>query len=461
MSMLTVALIAGVLIARPAIAADRPNIIFFLADDQRFDTMGCAGHPVAVTPTLDGLAKEGVRFTNMFVTTPICAASRATLFTGLVERTHGYTFGKPPISEFHAANSYPMLLKNAGYRTGFTGKYGIKDAGKMPKVAFDDFHEVGRNPYFHKVDGKLRHEADISADNAVAFIHDNPKDKPFCLAVCFNSTHAEDSDHVDQFPWPPAADGMFLKKTMPRPKLDDPSIFDDLPEFLRDSMNRDRWHWRWDEETKYQSNMRAYFRMLFGLDAAVGRVLDELKAQGLADNTVIIYSGDNGYYMGERGFAGKWSHFEQALRVPLIIYDPRQPKDKRGRVDEHMVLNLDIAPTILSYAGVDIPKHYQGRALDGVVAGNAPTEWRSDFFCEHLMNHPRIPKWEGVHTDRYVYARYFEFKYEFLHDLSKDPDELKNLVKDPAYQTVLEDMRKRCDEYRDHYASPAAKGGPQ
>ncbi len=440
-------------LAAPLLAADRPNIIFFLSDDHRADVMGCAGHPVAKTPTLDKLASRGVRFSNMFVTTSICAASRATILTGLVERTHGFTFGKPPVSEHHASHSYAALLRKAGYRTGFTGKYGVNMRVKQQDL-FDVFQPVGRNPFFRQTENSMRHEADANADNAIAFIKSNPKDKPFCLSVSFNSTHAEDGDKTDHYPWPQSAAGLYLRKKMPRPKLDGGASFDSLPEFLRKSMNRDRYHWRWDTEHKYQVNMRAYFRMLYGMDHAIGRVLKALEEQGLADNTVIMFTGDNGYYMAERGFAGKWSHFEQSLRVPLIIYDPRVPQAKRGRVDEHMALNLDIAPTILSYAGIDLPKHYQGRALSPLVAGNTPVEWRNDFFCEHLMERHDIPKWEGVRGQRYVYARYLDHDYEFLHDLETDPDQLKNLAKDPKHKTTLEMMRKRSNELRDAYGGP-------
>jgi len=435
----------------PVRADDQPNIIFFLSDDHRADVLGSAGHPVAKTPTLDRLAERGVRFENMFVTTSICAASRATLMTGLYERTHGYTFGKPPVSKQHSLHMYPMLLKAAGYRTGFTGKFGFGMDGEVKKQMFDMFQVVGRWPYFHKRDGELKHEADINADNAIEFIETNPKGKPFCLSVSFNSTHAEDGDKIDHYPWPPSAAGLYLRKQMPRPKLDDPAIFEALPKFMRESMNRDRFHWRWDTEHKYQVNMRAYFRMLYGMDHAIGRVLDALEKQGLADNTIIIFSGDNGYYMGERGFAGKWSHYEQSLRVPLIIYDPRTPKAQRGRVDSHMALNVDISPTILDYAGLNTPDHYQGRSLKSLVRGAKPDSWRSDFLGEHLMEHKDIPMWEGVRGERYVYARYVNNDHEFLHDLKTDPDQLKNLAGDSEYADVLQKMRARCDELVEQY----------
>ena len=188
----------------------------------------------------------------------------------------------------------------------------------------------------------------------------------------------------------------------------------------------------------------------------IGRIRAELGRLDLADNTVIIYMGDNGYYMGDRGFAGKWSHYEQSLRVPLIVYDPRLPPAKRGAVNDRMALNIDVPATILDLAGVEIPPAYQGRSLLPLVGGEAVSGWRTYFFCEHRMNHPAIPKWEGVRGSRYVYARYYEQNpvYEFLHDLKTDPDELVNLASNPAYGDLLESMRNRCSELNTAYAPP-------
>ena len=160
--------------------------------------------------------------------------------------------------------------------------------------------------------------------------------------------------------------------------------------------------------------------------------------------------------MSCRGFAGKWSHYEESLRVPLIIYDPRAPKERSGRVVGAMALNIDIPATILDIAGVNISKVYQGRSLVPWLEGRPPSEWRTGFFCEHLFENDKIPKWEGVRGQRYVYARYFEQNpvYEFLHDLEKDPDQLRNLVSISDHRKLLERMRRRCDALRDHYGGP-------
>ena len=200
--------------------------------------------------------------------------------------------------------------------------------------------------------------------------------------------------------------------------------------------------------------MKAYYRMISGIDRVIGRIRDELEELHLADNTVIIYMADNGYYMGDRGLAGKWSHYDQSLRVPLIVYDPRLKREDRGQVRTEMALNVDIAPTMLALAAVESPAHYEGRNLIPLLSSRTAAEdWRTDFFCEHLMQHADIPKWEGVRGERYVYARYFEQTpvYEFLHDLKTDPDQLVNLASQPEHKDIVVRMRERCDELKNRY----------
>ncbi|MFO8153434.1 sulfatase [Thioalkalivibrio sp.] len=432
-------------------ADQRPNIIFFLSDDQRADFLGCAGHPIVKTPSIDSLAADGTRFENAFVTTSICAASRATLFTGLWERSHKYTFGTPPIDMAMIEASYPAVLKRAGYRTGFVGKFGVSAARGGTAKMFDSFVPLGRNPYFKKQDeGPPRHLTDITGDKAIEFLESHGGDQPFCLSVSFNAAHAEDSDKEDHFPYPPSEASLYQDVTIPDP-LVRTDFWQDLPKFFQDSMHRDRWFWRWDTPEKYQRNVKAYYRMITGLDRNIGRVQDALAANGMADNTVIIFMGDNGYYKGSRGFAGKWSHFEESLRVPLVVFDPRGPAKSQGQVVDEMALNVDVPATIVSLALEPVPESYQGRSLLPLIHARPVTQWRSDFFCEHLMDHADIPKYEGVRGQRYVYARYFQNlpEGEFLHDLKEDPLELKNLADDAAHADILARMRARCDELRD------------
>lgn len=445
--------------ARVADAKERPNIVFFFADDQRNDTLGCAGHPIIKTPHIDRLAKEGVRFENAFVSHSICWVSRTTILTGLTARTFGQP-NRPDAATAEALeNFYPDLLREAGYRTGFFGKWHARTPkGFRPAAHFDVYNAIFRNPYFKNVDGEKRHETDLIADRAIDFLKEQPDDKPFCVHLWFNAAHAEDGDKrpgIGHFPWPQSTDGMYEDVEIPAPRLSDPEIYASQPDFLKKSINRARFHWRWDTPEKYETNMRAYFRMISGIDNVVGRVMQALEDEGFADNTIIVYSADNGYYMGDRGFAGKWSHYEQSLRVPLIVYDPRLPEAQRGRVASQLALNLDLPATFLDWAGVKIPETYQGRSLRPLVERQTPEDWRTDFFCEHVILAPNLT-WEGVRGERYKYARYFDQKppCEFLHDLQEDPDELKNLADDPAADDLLKKMRQRCDELVEKYGGP-------
>jgi arylsulfatase A-like enzyme len=457
-------LVAGLSLALTVAA--KPNILFILVDDQRHDELSCAGESVLQTPVIDSLAARGIRFENAFVTTSICAASRASIFTGLTERTHGYTFGKPPIRAEDVAASYPVLLRKAGYRTGFYGKFGVRLAkGVGTGEMFDDFQSIGGPGLRKQPDGTLRHSDELIGDQAVAFIRQQSGDQPFCLSISFNIAHARDGDKrpgSGHFPWPQSANELYQTEAMPLPRLRSPQIFEAMPSFLRKSMNRDRYFWRWDTPEKYDANMRGRFRMLTGMDSIVARMLKALEEGGLADNTVVIYTADNGYYRAERGFAGKWSHFEQSQRVPLIIYDPRSPKALQGRLSATMALNIDLPSTMLDLAGLDRPDSWQGRSLKPILDGVTPETWREDFFCEHLMGNRSIPMWEGVRGTRFKYARYFQQSppYEFLHDLKADPDELRNLIDDPEYAPVLANLRQRCDEYVTTYSRPDQAAAP-
>lgn len=384
-----------------------------------------------------------------------------TIFTGLTQRTHGYRPADPEgsadITDDDLRTSFPTVLKRAGYYTGYFGKNHVNyEQGNEAafNTMFNQWEHIHRDPYFKTLpDGTKRHCDEIIGDRSVAFLENRPENRPFMLFVSFNISHAEDSDHrpgIGHFPWPKAVDGLYEEVDPLQPRLKDPAIFDALPDFLKSSLNRTRYFWRWDTPEKYDTNMRALYRMLTGMDRIVGRVIQTLEKEGVADDTVVIYTADNGYYMGERGFAGKWSHYEQSLRTPLIIYDPRLPENQRGRVVDPMVLNLDMPSTILDLANLPVPDKYQGRSLVPLISDSRPLipeQWRTSFFCEHHQYADFIPGWSGIHGKRYVYARYDRLNppYEFLHDLKKDPDQLINFADDPEYATVLEQFRRQTD----------------
>ena len=438
-----------------------PNILFFFADDQRNDTLSCAGHAIVETPTIDRLAANGVRFENMFVTRSTCWASRTTILTGLTSRSSVEPNQSDRVRPEALTELFPDLLRDAGYRTGLFGKWHAKmPKGFKPQDHFDEFEKIFRNPYFKTMpDGSKRHTTELIGDRGIAFLKSHRgKESPFCLNLWFNAGHAEDRDRepgAGHYPWPKAMDGKYDDLKIPAPRLSDPAIFEAHPEFFKISNHRERFHWRWDTPEKYQLNMRAYFRMLSGVDHVMARVLQTLKEEGLAENTIVVYVADNGYYMGDRGFAGKWSHHEQSQRVPLVIFDPRQPKQHRGRTVDTMALNLDLPATFLDWAGVPVPAGYQGASLKPMIEGKAaPETWREDFFCEHF--NPRYAmSWEGVRGQRFKYACYLDQNpaYEFLHDLKDDPDELINLATDPEYAAQLKLMRQRTAALAEGYVN--------
>ncbi len=439
-------------------ANEKPNIVFFFTDDQTSSALACYGNPIAKTPNLDSLAARGTRFENSFVSHSICWVSRTTILSGLTGRGFGTPENPDQARPDAVKELYSDILRANGYRTGYFGKW----HAKMPKGYkqadhFDEFEAIGRNPFYKpQPDGSVRHETELIVDRGIEFLKNHPKGKPFHINMWFNACHAEDSDRrpgVGHFPWPKAVDGMYEDVEMYPPRLNDPEIFENQPDFYKTTITRERYFWRWNTEYKYQTNMRAYFRMVSGIDNAIGRFMKALEEAGVADNTIIVYSADNGFHMGNRGFAGKWSHYEESLRVPLIIADPRS--GKKGQVTDAMALNLDLPATFLDWAGVEIPERYQGRSLKAVVSEGKPKDWRTETFHEHFAVRNRIPAFEGIRGERFKYVRYFDHdNYEMLHDLKNDPDELVNLAGDPKFADTLEAMRKRTTDRVNEIGAP-------
>ena len=421
----------------------KPNIIFILTDDQRWDAVGYAGNPIIKTPNLDRLAHSGIWFRNAFVTTPISAASRASLFTGLYERTHDFTFGKPPVDNGYMLESYPYLLRKAGYRTGFVGKFGVKVNEGIEDSIFDSSIKTSW-PYIKEIGGKKVHLADINGNHAIDFIKSS-KGQPFCLSLSFWSPHADDGAK-EQYFWPEYCDSLYQDVVIPVPETADPAFFEALPEYLKTTMNRERWYWRFDTPEKYQKMVKGYYRMISGVDSVIGRIRNTLCEEGLADKTVIIFMSDNGYFLGDRGYADKWLMYEQSIRVPMFIYDPRQPDSKRGRIIDEMVLNIDITPTILDLAGVDIPGRYQGISLTGFYSGT-PNNWRTSVFCEHrLENNPLLPKTECYRDDSWKFIRYEDNPGLIeLYNYKEDVNEAINLATDEKYADKVQFYRHKCD----------------
>ncbi|QGY43489.1 sulfatase-like hydrolase/transferase [Maribellus comscasis] len=427
-----------------------PNIIFILTDDQRWDALGYAGNEIIQTPEMDKLAGNGIYFKNAFVTTPICAASRASLFTGLYERTHGYTFGQGNIKDPYIKNSYPVLMKEAGYYTGFFGKFGVQ----YDSIAslFDVAESYDRNGkfkdyrgYFYKMLGPdTVHLTRYTGQRAIDFINNAPQDRPFCLSLSFSAPHAHDSAE-DQYFWQKTGDSLYSNITIPSPILSEDKYFEEQPEYVKTGENRTRWHWRYDTPEKFQHSMKGYYRMISGVDAEIGKIRKTLEEKGLADNTVILFMGDNGYFEGERQLAGKWLMYDNSLRVPMMIYDPRV-KDHQD-VDE-MALNIDIPATILDLAGVSIPENWEGKSLSRFLSGQNPLENRESFICEHLWDVDIIAPSEGIRTKKWKYFRYRkDLAHEELYDLENDPKEITNLKDSAAFRDVMQNLKMKTDSF--------------
>jgi arylsulfatase A-like enzyme len=421
-----------------------PNIVFLLTDDHRAEAMGCAGNRIIKTPNIDEMAASGVRFTNAFVTTSICASSRASIFSGQWTARHGIVDFATHFTPEALALTYPMLLRTAGYRIGFIGKYGVGPKRDLPIDQYDYWRGFpGQGRYENKdKDGNYKHLTSIMGDQAAEFLQGCSADRPFCLSISFKAPHCQDGD-PRQFIYDPAYAGLYRDLTIPVPKTADPEYFDALPDFLRDSEARRRWQIRFATPEKFQESVKSYYRLISGVDTVIGKIRRDLRGLNLHQNTVIIFTGDNGFYLGEHGLAGKWFPHEESIRVPLLVFDPRAPKRLRGRTLDQFALNVDIAPTILELAGLDIPDSVQGRSLLPLLAGKNP-EWRRDFFYEHPFPHKTIAKSIALKTPRYKYALYTDHNYEELYDLKSDPAETTNLVGDKKYNKTLQSLRDRC-----------------
>lgn len=423
---------------------NRPNIIFILTDDQRWDALGYAGNEIIITPHMDKLAKDGVYFSNAFATTPISAASRASILTGLYERTHGYTFQKGKLKQPYVDISYPVLFKNNGYHTGFFGKLDVIIDNASDLFTEADFYDRNNQykdhrGYFYKTINKdTVHLTEYTGYQARNFIQNAPKNKPFCLSICFSAPHAHDNSK-EQYFWQDKSNKRYENIDIPEPKISSDSIFEKLPFEVKKGFNRLRWKWRFDTPEKYQNSVKGYYRMISEIDDEIGKIRQLLKENNLADNTIIIMMGDNGYFLGERQLAGKWLMYDLSIKIPLIIFDPRT--NKSYDIDD-MVTNIDIPMTMLSLASIPYPSNYQGIDLTPYIQLGYNKHKRESLLIEHLWEKPEIPSSEGIRSENWKYIRYrFIDAKEELYNLKEDPDEINNLAQDSKYNALLNNFR--------------------
>jgi arylsulfatase A-like enzyme len=460
---------------------DAPNIIFVMTDDQRHDAMSAAGNAILKTPNMDRLAKQGVRFTQAFVTNALCAPSRASILTGLYSHGHGVLSNgagpafrnQPGLRDDQL--TFVHLLRQAGYYTSLVGKWHM---ASWPS-GFDHWVIFPGQGQYHDpemiangVRLKLRgHADDVAGDQALTFLRDRPRDRPFCLVYQFKSPHrawmpaerhARAFDDVE-IPLPknfdddlagrPEAVRQHEMAIALMPDFRERGVPESLPPVERKRAN-------------YQQLVKSYYRVLLSVDDNLGRVLDFLDKNGLANDTIVVYTSDNGFFHGEHGLYDKRLMYEPSIRVPMLVRYPARIQP--GQVDsKHMVLNVDVAPTLLELAGVPVPAALHGRSFAPILEGR-PAPWRDAFLYEYF-EYPAehcVRKHRGVRTERYKLIHYYEQPEEWeLYDLQTDPDEMTNLAARPQQKTLLRDLRQRLEALRRETGDidppgPAPAAGP-
>lgn len=476
---------AGILLARcgGGGAPRRPNIVYVMTDDQTVDQMSSYGNTLIKTPHMDRLAAEGVRFTRSFVTNSLCAPSRATVLTGCYSHVHGIR-GNSEGRETEVLDpnlpTFPVLLQAAGYRTAIVGKWHLP----QDPVGFDytcilPGQGVYTNPDF--IENGVRktfqgHVTDVTTDLALGFLRTVKPDEPFLLIYQHKSPHRPFTPlprHADlladvELPYPETFDDDYATRRVAAQAEDmkfEVSLARDYPDLPPDLTPEERKRWI------YQRFVKDHYRGVVGVDENLGRLLEHLDREGLTDDTLIMYTSDNGFYLGEHGWYDKRFMYEPSLKVPLVVRYPRRIPG--GRVEDRMALNIDYAPTILDFAGVTIPGTMQGRSLRPLLEGTPPADWRQSVYYSYFENSwelrhlsqeelsdpsfkyftpHRVGPHRGVRTDRYKLIEYYgEGDYWEFFDLESDPHELRNRYDDPALASVVETHRRELRRLQEQY----------
>ncbi|MFO7905312.1 MAG: sulfatase-like hydrolase/transferase [Planctomycetota bacterium] len=436
-------------------AAERPNILFLLADDQRWDAYAASGNGRVRTPNLDRIAQQGTRFDNAFVTLSICSPSRAACLTGRYGSLNGVTaFGNVRLNE--GETTFANALRDAGYATGVTGKWHLKTTPEECGFEFVSTCWANGTWYDRKftVDGQASvmpgFVDDVTADQSIRYIRQTQRQqKPFLLWMCTQVPHM---DHRHTWPATPEYLAGYDTGKMPLPE----TWKDDLagkPEYLKTSRNRTQaLKYGYDEPENIRRHTRDYYAGVEQMDAAVGRVLDELERLNLMDSTWIIFMGDNGWMLGEHGMTSKVLPYEASMRVPMAIAGPTTTP----RASNDLVLNVDLTATVYELAGLPVPEPLHGRSLLPIVSGKSPPDWRESFLYEaptpQLGSKPlwavRNARWKYIETqisDDTVFTE--------LYDLHSDPIERTNVADYPGNQSVIRELAAELREGRNAMAA--------
>jgi N-acetylglucosamine-6-sulfatase len=440
-----------------AAAQERPNIVFILSDDHRYDFMGFMEEPgtpsFLETPAMDKMAGEGVHIANAFVTTSLCSPSRASILTGQYAHTHGVVDNQRLVPE--GTRFFPQDLQEEGYETAFVGKWHMGRSSDEPRKGFDHWESYpGQGVYFDptfNVNGTRQqfegHVTDITTDRALRWLEEDRED-PFFLYVSHKAPHYP-------FEPPKRYDGLYGDEPIDYPETmaNTEENYDSQPHWVRERRygihgidhmitgNLDN-----DPVPDFDTLYHDFAESVAAIDENVGRVLDYLETNDMAENTVVVYMGDNGFHLGEHGFYDKRDAFEESIRVPMLAWAPGRIEP--GQRIEEMVANIDIAPTILDLVGRSVPDEMQGESFWPLLQGE-DIAWRDEILYEYYWewNFPATPSVFALRGERYKYAFYHgAWDKNSFHDLETDPHERHNLIDVPAFQDKILEMRERLFE---------------
>lgn len=440
---------------------DRPNIIFIMTDDHASHALSCYGSKINKTPNLDRLAREGMLFKNCFCTNSICSPSRAVILTGKYSHLNGVIDNRVKFDG--SQQTFPKLLQKCGYETAMIGKWHLKSA----PTGFDYWNVLPgqglyHNPEFIEMGERKKYTGyvtDLITDFCLDWLKNRRSDKPFCLMYHHKAPHRRwepDEKHAKMYedvdiPVPETFDDDYKTRsdaareqemTIER-HLTPEDLKMDPPEGLTGRALK-----KW----KYHRYIKDYLRCIASVDDNVGRLLDYLDVSGLADNTVVFYTSDQGFYLGDHSWFDKRFMYEQSLRMPLLV---RYPKEiKAGSVSEDIVLNLDFAETFLDFAGAAKGADMQGRSIRPLLRGKTPGDWRTSMYY-HYYEYPgwhMVKRHYGIRTKRYKLIHfYYDIDAWELYDLKKDPNELNNVYDDPAYAGVIKQLKAELQNLRKRY----------
>lgn len=445
-------------------ARSRPmNIIFILADDHRYDAMGFMNKIKGLeTPGMDRMAREGAHLANAFVSTALCSPSRASILTGQYAHTHTVVDNEAPLPA--NLTFFPQYLQKSGYQTAFLGKWHMGNTDDRPQPGFDHWvsfqgQGVYYNPTFN-INGKRikqpegGYTTDLLTENAIDWLNHRNKQKPFFVYLSHKGVHAEFKPakrHEGKYAklpivCPPSmyltandSSKVYGQVTAPSTTVN----YKDMPQWVR--RQRYSWHgvdFMYHGDIKFNDFYRQYLETLLGVDESIQKVLNWVKEQGLEQNTIVVYMGDNGFSFGEHGLIDKRHAYEESMRVPLLCWAPGlvQP----GTVIPQIIMNIDIAPTFLEMAGIARPANMQGASFGNLLRGK-DTHWRDKVFYEYYWeaSFPQTPTIFAIRTDRYKYIyNHGVWDINELYDLQQDPYEMNNLIRDTSLRKTGQALKK-------------------